>query len=60
METYVIAKKITINDMSSSVLILDGADEILEFDNLEKAEEIRKMLQETSSFNCVYTIKTVK
>ena len=42
------------------VLILDGHSEILEFDDLEKAEETRQMLQENSDSGHTYTIRTIK
>ena len=60
METYIIVKNITTETSTLPVLILDGHSEILEFDNLEKAEETRQMLQENSDSGYVYTIRTIK
>jgi hypothetical protein len=60
METYIIVKNITTDKGSLPVLILDGHSEILEFDNLEKAEETRQMLQENSDSGHLYTIRVIK
>ena len=60
METYIIVKNITTENSILPVLILDGHSEVLEFDNLEKAEETRQMLQENSDSGHIYTIRTIK
>lgn len=60
METYIIVKNIKTDKGTLPVVILNGQSEILEFDNLEKAEETRKMLQENSDSGHSYTIRTIK
>ena len=59
--SYVIVKMVRTSDGSSHlpVILLDGNSEVMEFENENEAEEMRRRFQVNSDSGYVYNIKKI-
>jgi hypothetical protein len=56
---YCIVKYIKVDKKELPVIILNSQDEILEFDNEEKAEDFKSILQLNSDSGYKYVVKKI-
>ena len=56
---YCIVKYIKVDKKELPVIILNSQDEILEFDNEDKAEEFKSILQMNSDSGYRYVVKKI-
>jgi hypothetical protein len=60
MGKYVIIKQIkSLNGTLMPVIILDGAGEVLEFEELNEAEELKELFQKNSDSGHNYEVKKI-
>ncbi len=58
-QSWVIVKKIRIDNRDLSIVLLDNADEILEFDSFEKALEVSNLFEHNSDSGWTYTPRKI-
>ena len=60
MEKYIIIKNVmNVNGIPMPVIILNGNDEILEFDSLQQAEDMVELFQTNSDSGHQYSVKRI-
>jgi hypothetical protein len=60
MEKYIIIKNITNhNGVVIPVILIDSQNEVLEFESLNEAEELRTLLQKNSDSGHEYIVKKI-
>jgi len=58
-ESWVIIKKMEVNNKELNIILLDNAEEVMEFDSYDKAKEMADIFERNSDSGWSYTPRKV-